>query len=246
MGGPVVNRVGQRFGRLVVSNRAPNNGRHVMWHCACECGGECGVHGSSLHGGLTRSCGCFQSESRKTAKVKDEAGNRYGRLVVIRRSEDDDKPGARWACRCDCGKETFARGANLRRGSKLSCGCLSADTARTRMSLPRGEAMIRNTLRFMKRNASKRGYSWEITDEQALDYMSEECFYCGAPPSNVSRTQWCNGEFTYSGLDRVDNTKGYMAGNVVPCCRHCNIAKGERSVDEFETWAARIVQKRNC
>lgn len=40
----------------------------------------------------------------------------------------------------------------------------------------------------------------------------------------------------YNGLDRVDSNLGYVAGNVVPCCRWCNQAKSSRPVGEFLTW----------
>lgn len=36
-----------------------------------------------------------------------------------------------------------------------------------------------------------------------------------------------------NGIDRVDNTRGYEKGNVVPCCGTCNLLKGARTVDEF-------------
>ena len=40
-----IDRVGERFGRLVVLSRAddyvaPNGKRHVMWKCLCDCGNE--------------------------------------------------------------------------------------------------------------------------------------------------------------------------------------------------------------
>lgn len=36
-----------------------------------------------------------------------------------------------------------------------------------------------------------------------------------------------------NGIDRVDNDKGYVPGNVSPCCWVCNIAKGTMSLDEW-------------
>jgi hypothetical protein len=42
-----------------------------------------------------------------------------------------------------------------------------------------------------------------------------------------SRCHYCDGVLneTGSGLDRVDNTKGYSVDNVVPCCKNCNVMK---------------------
>lgn len=58
--------------------------------------------------------------------LKDETGNRYGRLTVLRRY-DTKKPsgiGAYWLCRCDCGTEVAVQGTKLRNGNTRSCGCL--------------------------------------------------------------------------------------------------------------------------
>lgn len=53
-------------------------------------------------------------------KIHDETGNRYARLVVLRRA---DRPGAYWDCRCDCGNELTVIGKSLRSGNTKSCGC---------------------------------------------------------------------------------------------------------------------------
>ena len=50
-------------------------------------------------------------------------GERFGRLVVVRRVETG-KPGYWWECQCDCGGVTVAVTAKLRNHHKQSCGCL--------------------------------------------------------------------------------------------------------------------------
>jgi hypothetical protein len=64
--------------------------------------------------------------------VKDLAGLRVGRLVVLRRIESyvqpDGRRRGRWLCRCDCGREFTALTNNLGSGSKVrSCGCLKQE-----------------------------------------------------------------------------------------------------------------------
>lgn len=54
----------------------------------------------------------------------------------------------------------------------------------------------------------------------AYTLMSMPCTYCGDTPTNTSP----------NGLDRVDNSKGHILGNVVPCCETCNMMKGTRSL----------------
>lgn len=40
----------------------------------------------------------------------------------------------------------------------------------------------------------------------------------------------------YGGLDRRDNSVGYLSENVVPCCRWCNEAKKAKTETEFLEW----------
>lgn len=55
---------GQRFGRLIVVDRAKNNKfNQVCWICQCDCGNTTVVIGSRLMQGKTKSCGCLQKEA---------------------------------------------------------------------------------------------------------------------------------------------------------------------------------------
>ena len=54
--------------------------------------------------------------------VKDMTGERYGSLVVIKRTENNHRGLARWLCKCDCGAETIVNGSDLRSGLTKSCG----------------------------------------------------------------------------------------------------------------------------
>ena len=49
-----------------------------------------------------------------------------------------------------------------------------------------------------------------------------------------------NGVFIYNGIDRLDPTRGYIAKNVVPCCKTCNVAKLRMSREEFLNWVWRV------
>jgi hypothetical protein len=61
-GANVVDRVGQRYGKLTVIARAGSKGTAAAWRCRCDCGGEKTTTSNCLRGGYARSCGC----SRKT------------------------------------------------------------------------------------------------------------------------------------------------------------------------------------
>lgn len=55
--------LGNRYGRLVVVERAENSsGGGAHWRCLCDCGTERVVKGNHLRRGLIQSCGCLQRE----------------------------------------------------------------------------------------------------------------------------------------------------------------------------------------
>lgn len=55
--------------------------------------------------------------------VVDMTNQRFGKLVVLYRVENDRFGKAQWLCQCDCGKQKVINGASLRRGLTVSCGC---------------------------------------------------------------------------------------------------------------------------
>ena len=65
--------------------------------------------------------------------------------------------------------------------------------------------LSREVLHFVKKE-------WTISDQEALHILS-------SPRPN--------------GIDRVDNKKCYVSGNVVSCCKFCNYAKNMNILEEF-------------
>ena len=51
-------------------------------------------------------------------------GQRFGKLIVVSRAENDKKGQARWLCQCDCGGSTITTRYNLITGQTKSCGCI--------------------------------------------------------------------------------------------------------------------------
>ena len=61
----LIDLTGQRFGRLVVVERAANAGgpgKQAWWTCRCDCGGAHAVRSQELRDGRVRSCGCLRPE----------------------------------------------------------------------------------------------------------------------------------------------------------------------------------------
>lgn len=72
---------GQRFGRLLVVQRAENIGKRVAWHCKCDCGKNTIVVADKLLRGKTKSCGCYSIE--RIARLNMTHGMSRTRLFKI-------------------------------------------------------------------------------------------------------------------------------------------------------------------
>ena len=158
----------------------------------------------------------------------DIQGQRFGRLVVLR------KVLGGWFVRCDCGAEKPVIGTHLRKGRVRSCGCLKSE----QMSLPPGRAARNKVLAKYRKQAKQRGHCWELPSEKFDELTAQICHYCGLSPSNTARHY--KSVFVYNGIDRKDNSKGYIEVNVVPCCKTCNRLKKSMSYDDFVTYLNRV------
>jgi hypothetical protein len=62
-----IDLIGQRYGKLIVKNRADSSrSGQSRWNCKCDCGNIKVILGDSLRSGKTKSCGCLQKESVKS------------------------------------------------------------------------------------------------------------------------------------------------------------------------------------
>jgi hypothetical protein len=169
-------------------------------------------------------------------KSIDLSGMKFGRLLVVSASDIKLKKDRQhcWNCLCDCGKTKVIRGHSLRCGETKSCGCLSIETVRTRLSY--GEASFNRYFSSLRKGAKNRNYEFSLSEARVKELNSKNCFYCNRPPSsgiNNETQKRHNGLYVYTGIDRVDNSRGYTNDNVVPCCYLCNKAKGKLSKSEF-------------
>lgn len=81
----------------------------------------------------------------------------------------------------------------------------NSDRLKKIQTSPHGRYMAGRSL------AKRRGLEWDLIEADYVRLISRRCEYCdGSLP-------------VYGhGLDRIDNSKGYVLGNVVPSCWTCN------------------------
>lgn len=179
----------------------------------------------------------------------NRVGERYGRLEVIEYVGVSAKTGKYrlWKCKCDCSNEVIVSYRELAKGDTRSCGCLFKEVLRQKqrgITKSVGESALNQLYYSYQRNARTRKYSFDLTKEQFRELTQSNCYYCGLPPSQETHIQpLTNGGYTYTGIDRINNDMGYTIGNVRPCCKFCNSAKGVLSEQEFYAWVLRVLTR---
>ena len=69
---------GQKFGRLLVLERAENHGRQTYWKCRCDCGNIKEINGAKLKNGHTKSCGCLNTKRKVESNIQRNYNNTHG------------------------------------------------------------------------------------------------------------------------------------------------------------------------
>jgi hypothetical protein len=172
--------------------------------------------------------------------ARDITGQKFGYLVAIRVVKRSSY-GNHWLFECICGntvERLVTRVKDMvRQGYKPSCGCWGKTTINWL------EANRDRIITVYKRNAEARGLEYSLSLEDAMEVFKRPCYYCGEDPNTIGDE--CNKHcpFIYSGIDRFDNTIGYVVGNVVACCTKCNMLKRDMSYEEFIAVITKIARR---
>lgn len=85
---------------------------------------------------------------------------------------------------------------------------------------------VNEGFRLLKKRAKDSNILCTISFEEYRNIICYPCYYCGF----ISDDQ-------FVGLDRINNNKGYIQTNVLPCCTYCNLMKQAQHPLEFITKA---------
>ncbi len=175
--------------------------------------------------------------------MRDLKDQRFGKLLAIHPDGKDRHGNIFWSCLCDCGQMKTISGASLRRGLTRSCGCFVGENHRARHARAyEGSGGRTGGFRLLmngyKVDARRRSKTWNLSDDEFEALTRGLCTYCGAPPAQVCRPK--GKSYVHNGIDRIDSALGYEPGNVVSCCRTCNMMKNDRTVEEFKRAVAAI------
>lgn len=178
----------------------------------------------------------------RAAIVEDLSGIRFGKLTPLNRSRIGPMGKTWWHCVCECGNEHVVLAQHLKSGKVSSCGCAIKEIVIARnkgwlrdLANTRGKNGLlakRNRLFYSYAKSSVyRNIEFLLTREEWDDLVDSPCYYC----TDISKP--------FGGIDRVDNTIGYVLENCVPCCKTCNLMKRVSTKDEFIRQCQKIAKR---
>lgn len=148
-------------------------------------------------------------------KKKDITGLRVGKLVALYFDKYDYFPSGeryeKWLCQCDCGKRLSVNKKNLLSGASKSCGCLSVESNRRRLTKHGG----RNT-RLYSIWCNMKGRCLNSSDSDYDRYGGRGINICNEWIDDyVVFRDWAitNGYNDSLTIDRVDVNKDYCPDN---------------------------------
>ena len=90
----------------------------------------------------------------------------------------------------------------------------------------------------------------EIDLQTFYTFSQLPCFYCGVEKSNTyniylkdkkaSQKAKDGAYLKFNGIDRINNKLRHIINNIVPCCKYCNRAKNNLTLEEFNEWIIKV------
>lgn len=153
-----------------------------------------------------------------TQAINLQAGNKFTRWTIINRAPNQSIR-RMYLCKCDCGTIQEVASRALRNGSSKSCGCISREGVKSRMTL-HGDSNVHSQYYYLHCiwiqmrqrtnnpnnpnyfNYGKRGIKvFEEWDEDYIKFKTWVLDNIGNRPEGYS-------------LDRIDNNSNYQPGNI--------------------------------
>lgn len=162
---------------------------------------------------------------------KFTVGEKFGlwEIVDAKVIQINSQGGASVKVRCECGTESFVSCLRLLKGESLGCPCKIGGNKSFHW---KGTNNISGRyLTSIKKSAQKRNKEWNVTDEYLQKLLESQKFKCALSGYPI--------EFSYksikhsASLDRIDNSKGYIEGNVQWVHKNINVMKHIFSNNEF-------------
>lgn len=231
-----VDYTGQVRGRLTVLGRA---GRHPkygwsLWKVLCICGTEKVLTVAKVKS--TSSCGCLRRELSAVRKtVPPDADGRYTCKHCGKGKVLDDMLSPRVCLACQKAKQAKYQKDNADKVKTNSRAWAKANPERVRENNRkwRQANFARYLLNTARSRALRKGLDFTITLEDLV--IPEVCPVLGIPLHTTRGLKTRGFPMGHTPtVDRIDNTKGYIPGNVAIISWRANALKKDATAEEVE------------
>ena len=220
------------------TGKKDKSGSHI-WKAQCCCGNEFEVSAGRIN--RIKSCGCKNNEWKSKENWK---GNEVRGFNVLHSTEIDNNGYMKWVIQCRFCHNTREVPSYYLKRKVLSCNCDEWQEyfaeKRGRKVLPNKQSHVNVLYQHYKKSAISRNLEFDLGIDDFRNLIESQCHYCGVEPKVHFTAIGCAGEYAWNGIDRVDNSKGYLISNCVPCCKQCNFAKRTLGKKEFLDWIKRV------
>jgi hypothetical protein len=141
-------------------------------------------------------------------------GQRFGKLIVISKTDKRLDGHICWLCKCDCGNEKILNGRNLRNGNTTSCGCYRNSEIKKRF-ITHGESA--------NGKWSNEYNCWHHIKSRCINVNNKNYKHYGGRGITIC-DEWINDFSSFlkdmgrkptlkHSIERIDNNKGYCKEN---------------------------------
>ena len=175
--------------------------------------------------------------------VHDIIGKKYGMLTVekySRTKRGKNKRGDGYArhmyvCCCECGKKIELQRQNLITYHTASCGCLKRRIGENNPTWTGYGKISGRVWSFIRGHARERSLPFTISVKDAWNQFELQGGKCALTGVSLVMEQLKRNNYRgrTASLDRIDNLKGYVPGNIHWVHKDVNWMKGRFPLDRF-------------
>ena len=217
-------------------DKRDNKRKGRIWIARCKCGKETEITTTQIKFEFKKTCGC---RINLLENVKDYTGLETNKFIILKKQKTKAKNQCyEYIALCKfCNKEFITNSQKI----STNRGCNNCGICPKREKRKNGYEVLYKSYQY---SAKKRKLEFNLKIEEFIETVTKNCYYCGMEPSLRDNERKILSIYT-NGIDRLNNTKGYLKDNCVPCCPTCNLMKLNLTEEVFIEKCQRITNYRS-
>ncbi len=176
----------------------------------------------------------------KASKLDEKLiGKTFNNIKILKVSHIDENSRRFYTIKClRCKKLSYMRSDRFSGTQKLNtcCHCRQENAITKSIKRATPNTVFNVLYKHCENGAISRNYIFLLSLHEFKSIITKNCFYCGNEPQLTGSSKSINKSkiiVKNNGIDRIDNSIGYILSNCVPCCKMCNHMKKDYSKNDF-------------